>query len=65
MTITGQRSEAMRGFAGAVGLLVLYYIVGQVLFVAGKNGWLPPFVAGALPNLLFTTAGAFLVWRRQ
>ncbi|MBP5639815.1 MAG: LptF/LptG family permease [Victivallales bacterium] len=65
MTIANQRSEIMRGFAGAVGMLVLFYIVGQVIFVIGKNGWLPPFIAGAVPSLAFTVGGIFNVWRKQ
>lgn len=65
MTIANQRSGVMKGFAGAIGMLVLFYIVGQVLFVMGKNGWLPPLCAGALPNLAFTAAGIANVWRKQ
>ena len=65
MTIANQRSGIMRGFACAVGMLVLFYIVGQVFFVIGKNGWLPPFVAGALPALAFMAGGVANVWRKQ
>ncbi len=65
LTIANQRSEIMKGFAGAIGILVLFYLVGQVSLVLGKNGWLPPFVAGGLPSLLFTTSGMVLMWRKQ
>ena len=65
MTIANQRSGIMRGFACAVGMLVLFYIVGQVFFVIGKNGWLPPFVAGAMPSLAFMAGGVANVWRKQ
>jgi lipopolysaccharide export LptBFGC system permease protein LptF len=33
--------------------------------VMGKNGWLPAFVAGALPSLTFTAAGIVTMWRKQ
>ena len=65
LTIANQRSEIMKGFAGAIGVLVLFYIVSQVFMVFGKNGWMPPFIAGALPGLLFTCAGFAVMWRKQ
>ncbi len=57
LSITHERTGAMKGFASAVGLLVLFYLCCQFGLVMGKNGWLPPFVSGALPSLAFTTAG--------
>ena len=65
LTIANQRSEIMKGFAGAIGILVMFYLVGQVFMVLGKNGWLPPFIAGGLPSLVFTCAGLALMWRKQ
>ena len=65
LTIANQRSEIMKGFAGAIGILVLFYLVGQVFMVLGKNGWLPPFVAGGLPSLVFACAGFAVMWRKQ
>ncbi|MBR5026427.1 MAG: LptF/LptG family permease [Victivallales bacterium] len=65
LTIANQRSEIMKGFAGAIGILVMFYLVGQVFMVLGKNGWLPPFVAGGLPSLVFTGAGFAVMWRKQ
>ena len=65
LTMAEGRAGVMRGFASAVGLLVLFYVVGQFTLVLGKNGYLPPFVAGALPELLFLGAGIFMVYKRQ
>ena len=65
LTIANQRSEIMKGFAAAIGILVMFYLVGQVFMVLGKNGWLPPFVAGGLPSLVFTGAGFAVMWRKQ
>ena len=65
LTIAEGRAGVMRGFASAVGLLVLFYVVSQFTLVLGKNSYLPPFAAGALPELLFLGAGIFLVYKRQ
>lgn len=65
LTIAQERSGVMKGFATAVGMLVLFYVVGQFTMVMGKNGWLPAFVAGALPSLTFTAAGIVTMWRKQ
>ncbi|MCR4575988.1 MAG: LptF/LptG family permease [Lentisphaeria bacterium] len=65
LTIANQRSEIMKGFAGAIGVLVLFYIVAQVFMVFGKNGWLPPFIAGGFPALVFTFIGFAVMWRKQ
>ena len=65
LTIANQRSEIMKGFAAAIGILVMFYLVGQVFMVLGKNGWLPPFIAGGLPSLVFTLAGFAVMWRKQ
>lgn len=65
LTIANQRSEIMKGFAAAIGILVMFYLVGQVFMVLGKNGWLPPFIAGGLPSLVFTGTGFAVMWRKQ
>ena len=55
----------VRGFAAAVAMLVLFYLIGQFTMVMGKNGWLPPFLAGAGTNLAFTAAGIVAMWKKQ
>jgi len=55
----------VRGFAAAVAMLVLFYLIGQFTLVLGKNGWLPPFLAGAGTNLAFTAAGIVAMWKKQ
>ena len=65
LSLVSGRSGVMQGFASAVGLLVLFYIVGQLMAVLGKNGNLGPFLAGGASNLLFTLAGILLVWKRR
>lgn len=65
LSLSHGRSGYMKGFATAVGLLVLYFILGQFFLVLGKNGWVPPFVAGAFFPLAFFLAGMILVSQRQ
>lgn len=59
------RVAALRGFACAVGLTALYYVVNQVLLVMGNHNILPPFIAGALPTLAFTAGGIWLVHKNR
>ena len=59
------RTGMVRGFAAAVAMLVLFYLIGQFTLVLGKNGWLPPFLAGAGTNLAFTAAGIVAMWKKQ
>jgi lipopolysaccharide export system permease protein len=65
LSISQERSGAVKGFATAVIMLVLFYLVGQLSMVLGKNGWLPAFVAGAVPSLAFSAAGIITILRKQ
>ncbi|MDD3952495.1 MAG: LptF/LptG family permease [Lentisphaeria bacterium] len=65
LSLGNGRSGYMKGFATAIGLLVLFFILGQFFLVLGKNGWVPPFVAGAFLPLAFFFAGTILVYQRQ
>jgi lipopolysaccharide export system permease protein len=65
LTISTGRKGAVKGFAVAVALLVLFYLAGQMGVTLGRNGYLPPFVAGAMPQLLFLCGSAYLMYRRQ
>ncbi len=65
MSIGKGRAGALRGFASAMGLMVLYYVTSQSFLVLGKYGILPPPVAGALPTFGFTLYGGWLVHRRR
>jgi len=65
LSITLERSSALRGFATAVGLMVLYYVVSQLFLVLGKNGYVPPFVAGCLPTSGFVTWGMWDMYQKR
>ncbi|MBR0459280.1 MAG: LptF/LptG family permease [Victivallales bacterium] len=65
LTIANGRSGLVKGFATAILLLVLFYLVGQLFLVLGKNGWLPAFLAGAASNLAFLAIGITLMWNKR
>lgn len=55
--VSGGRASTLRGFAGSVGIIVLYYFVDQGLVALGRTGYLPGMIAGCSAPLLFTAAG--------
>jgi len=65
LSLVSGRSGVMQGFASAIGLLVLFYIIGELTAVLGKNGTLGPFLGGGASNILFTLGGFWLVWKRR
>ncbi len=65
LCVTRERGSALRGFALAVGIMVLYYLTGQFFVLLGKNGAVPPIVAGCLPTLLFVVWGSRAVYRAR
>ena len=65
LTIANDRMGLMRGFACAIFLLVCFYLVGQFSLNIAIHGWLPPFVGGALSNLIFLVAAFGVMWKRQ
>lgn len=65
LTISTDRMGPMRGFACAVGILVLFHIAGEFGMVLSKNGWLSPFLGGAAPSLAFIAAGIWTMWKKQ
>ncbi len=59
------RAGALRGFATAIALMGMYFMISQATLVLGKHQLLPPIVAGALPTVGFTAYGWWLVHRRR
>lgn len=60
-----ERASTLKGFATAIGLMVLFYIVNQSSVVLGKYGILPPLIAGMGPSVLFIAGGCILVYKRR
>ena len=56
-----ERSGIFTAIATAVGIAVLYQVLNEVFMVAGKNGYLPPFLAGITPTVVFGAYGIYLL----
>lgn len=58
-----RRGGKSSGFVFTLLLVILYYVLSYVGFALGKQGKLPVFLAVWLANLIFSAAGAFLLWQ--
>ena len=56
-----ERSGIFSAIALAVGIAVLYQVLNEIFMVAGKNGYLPPVLAGLAPTVLFAGYGFYLL----
>ena len=56
-----ERSGIFTAIATAVGIAVLYQVLNEIFMVAGKNGYLPPIVAGLAPTVIFGGYGIYLL----
>ena len=56
-----ERSGIFTAIATAVGLAVLYQVLNEIFMVAGKNGYLPPVLAGITPTVVFGAYGIYLL----
>ena len=56
-----ERSGIFTAIATAVGIAVLYQVLNEIFMVAGKNGYLPPFLAGITPTVIFGAYGIYLL----
>jgi lipopolysaccharide export system permease protein len=65
LTSTTERSSSLRGFAEAVGIMMLYYMISQLTLVFGRNGYLPPAIAGGGPTVLFVGLGLTILYRKR
>lgn len=60
-----QEGDALKGFAMAVGIMILYYLFSQILVLLGKAGMMPPLLAGCLPTLFFGGWGGWDLYRKR
>ena len=56
-----ERSGIFSAIALAVGLAVLYQVSNEIFMVAGKNGYIPPILAGLTPTVIFGGYGIYLL----
>ena len=57
------RHNVFVGVAGSIFICFAYFILQKISFGLGVAGYLPPFVAAWLPNILFGGAGIALMFR--
>lgn len=65
LSIANERGTALRGFAVAIGLMVVYYVVCQIALVLGQQGYVSPFLGGAVPTLLFLGFGGWQMHQKR
>jgi LPS export ABC transporter permease LptG len=65
LAIARERASALRGFAVAIGLMVLYYVVCQIGLVLGQQNYLPAFVGGALATVGFLVIGSWQMYCKR
>ena len=56
-----ERSGIFTAIALAVGIAVLYQVLNEIFMVAGKNGYIPPILAGLSPTFIFGAYGIYLL----
>jgi len=59
---SGRRSLFV-GVAGSILICFCYYVVQRLGMALGTGGWVPPWMAGWLPNIGFAMVGAWLTAR--
>jgi lipopolysaccharide export system permease protein len=57
------RRNLFFGVAGSIFICFAFFILQQVGLAFGMNGYLPPWLAAWLPNLVFAALGIFLTLR--
>jgi LPS export ABC transporter permease LptG len=63
-TMTGRRNVFV-GVAGSIFICFAFFIVAGVGLAFGTSGWLPPWLAAWLPNLLFGTLAVTMTARAR
>jgi len=65
LSITRERSSAMRGFAFAVALMATFYVTSQLGLTLARRGYVPPLAGSCLPTATFLVAGSAIMYRRR
>jgi lipopolysaccharide export LptBFGC system permease protein LptF len=65
LSITRERSSAMRGFALAVALMAAFYVTSQLGLTLARRGRVPPLAGSCLPTAAFLVAGGVIMYRRR
>ena len=63
--VSGVRVSPAVGVSKSIGLFLLYYLLSSFATMLGGNGYMDPFWAAWLPNLLLGLTGLGLIWRAR
>ena len=59
-----ERSGIFTAIVNGLAVVVIYQVFTEVMMIAGKNGYLPPVIAGTLPTVCFMIYGWFFIIRK-
>lgn len=60
---TNSRRNVMVGVASSIFIVFAYFILLRLGLALGTGGYIPPWVAAWLPNILFASIGLLLTWK--
>ena len=59
-----ERAGIFTAIVNGLAVVVVYQLLTELMLIAGKNGYLPPILAGTLPTILFMVYGWFYIIRK-
>jgi lipopolysaccharide export system permease protein len=59
-----ERAGIFTAIVNGLAVVVIYQLLTELMLIAGKNGYLPPILAGTLPTILFMIYGWFYIIRK-
>jgi lipopolysaccharide export system permease protein len=57
------RRNVFAGVAGSIVICLAYFALMEISLAAGTSGFLPAWLAGWLPNIVFTMTGVWMTSR--
>ena len=60
-----ERSGIFTAIVTALIVVVIYQVMTEIMMIAGKNSYLPPFIAGTFPTIAFMVYGWFFLIRKS
>ena len=64
MAVSNERESGVKSILMALGMMVIFYICAEIFLVLGKAQVIHPYIAGGLPAIAFTLAGAWNFYRK-
>jgi len=64
LSLTEQRQDALASSAKALGIMIAYSALLQIFQNLGNTGHISPFIAGAVPTLVFISWGSYICLKK-